>query len=89
MPVPTNLLAALNGIALATTTQVPPDLGTLAMVEKLAIMAVGISPTYLAASTSATQVITLTPQANGNSATDDTYQDLNRQVATPPKNLGM
>jgi len=89
MPVPTNVLIALNGVALATTATTPPDLNTLALLTQIVELAVNIPPAYLAASTSTTKVLTVLPTANGTSITADSYGELNRQVATPPLSVGM
>ena len=90
MPCPTNLLNALNGVALAATATTPPDTETLALVQQVLWEVVGIPSSYLAAATSTTQVLInagyITQYYNN---TSDTYQQLNKQVVTPPKNLGM
>ena len=90
MPVPTTVLAALNGVALAETATVPPDTETLALCQQMLFDGYGIPASYLGASTSGTQVLKnagyLTQYVNN---TADTYTQLNAQVATPPKNIGM
>lgn len=98
MTVPTNLLAAANGLAVAAYGLAPPDQATMGLLQEIVNLAALIPASYVATGTSATQVLKVNTIASNSVAsggspnenlTFDTTSAIVKGTSINPLSLGV